>query len=251
MWALYFLEYVSSMIDAIEYRDIVKSVTDDFNASPKKLYFTDSVDPAQRKLMVEINSKIKKHALVAVLFCNPKTEFCQSEILHSLNYFHHRSKKHINIFCCGYGAYWSQEKYPDLEGVTTIDGVKWSYSDSAFVSLVEEFETKTKWRYSGENELLILDVSHSEKPADLDIGNAIICNLEKMNRDGAFDSVRAFFEDIIRYASSNDAVDTWGLSDREGVKAAKGLLKNAILDLLPSNLKKTYSQAENYAIRQI
>jgi len=239
------------MIDAITYQEIVRSVHSDLDGSPKRLCFIDSIEPAQRRLMAEINSKLKKHALVVVLFCNPKTEFCKREILNSMNYFHHRSKEHINIFCCGHGAYWPKGKYPDLQSVTEIDGVQWSYSDKSFVSVVEEFESRTNWHYSGENEALVLDISPSENREELNINSAIVCNLEIMSRDGAFDSVRSFFESLIRYASSTDSADAWGFSDRQGYQAAKSFLKDSILNLLPSGLKAAYSKAESYAIRQI
>ncbi|MCS6160744.1 hypothetical protein [Shewanella baltica] len=239
------------MIDAILYRDIVKAVNNQFSERPKRMAFFDGVTPASSKAMADINAKIRKKSLVAVLFCNPNSQFCRGEILDSLSYFHHRSKEHIDIFCCGYGAYWPENKYPDLKVVTTIDGADWSYSDSSFVAALEDFESKTKWRYSGENELLLLDVSPSTNPDDLNINSAIVCNLEQMKKDGAFSSVRALFESIIRYAASDKAGDAWGFSDQKGIEVASSFLKDAILGLLPKPLQSSYLKAENFAIKQI
>ena len=167
------------MIDAIRYRDIVKAVSEEQKRYSARLVAFDGIDAVSQQAMIEINAKIKRHSFVAALFCNPNTNFCKSEILESLSYLHHRSKQYINIFCCGYGAYWPEHEYPDLKVVTKIEGLDWSYSDNAFVSAVEEFEERTKWRYSGENELLLLDVSPSDDPEELNINNAIVCNLEK------------------------------------------------------------------------
>ncbi|WP_054114115.1 hypothetical protein [Marinagarivorans algicola] len=239
------------MIDAICFKDIVDSVNQNFKSLPIRGVCFDSVDPVTSKAMQEINSKIKKHVLVAILFCNPKTDFCKKEILASLSYLHHRSKHYINIFCCGYGAYWPEHKYPDLEIVTSIDGTDWCYSDSAFVEAIEAFENTTKWKYSGENELLLLDVNTSTDSDSLNINSAIVCNLERMKLDEAFSSVRSLLEDIIRYASSSNASDTWRLSDIKGGELAVDFLKDIMLSLLPERLQALYKKAGNYAIKKI
>ena len=85
----------------------------------------------------------------------------------------------------------------------------------------------------------------------LNINSAIVCNLEAMNRDKAFTSVRSFFEDIIRYAATEENANGWQLSDRKGGEVAKNYLKEVVLSLLPKTLQETYKKAENYVIRQI
>lgn len=239
------------MIDAISYLEIVNAVNMNLTSLPKRQIALDSVDQASAQTMARINAKTKKHSLVAVLFCNPNTEFCKKEILESLSYLHHRSGTAINIFCCGYGAYWPKEKYPDLVPVTKIEGVDWLYSDKAFVSVVEEFEEKTNWKYSGENELLLLDVIPSSEPKILNINNAIVCNLEQMKKDNAFSSVRSLFEKLIRYCATTDAADTFTFSDMQGLDVAKDLLKNTVLGFLPKDLRVSYNKAESYVIRKI
>ena len=239
------------MIDAIDYAMIVESVNNGFETQPIRVMMFDSVEPAAKEAMAEINSKVKKHSMVAILFCNPNTSFCKNEILSSLSYFHHRSKEAINLFCCGYGAYWPEEKYPDLVPIVKIDGEQWYYSDNAFVRALEDFESRTKWMYSGENELLLLDVSPSNDPKDLNINNAIVCNLEQMKRDNAFTSVRSLFEDLIRYCASTEFADAFTFSDRQGLDIAKNMLKDSVLGLLPESLRESYSKAESYAIKKI
>jgi len=239
------------MIDAIDYKTIVEAVNEGLNSQPIRLMVVDSVEPAAREIMAEVNSKTRKHSLVAILFCNPSTAFCKSEILGSLSYFHHRSKQAINIFCCGYGAYWPEEKYPDLVPAVKIDGEQWYYSDNALVAVLEEFEKKTKWKFSGENELLLLDVSPSANSAELKINNALVCNLEQMKRDKAFTSVRSFFEGLIRYCTSSEYADAFAFSDKQGLNIAKNALKDCILGLLPKSVQSSYRKAESFAIRKI
>ena len=239
------------MIDAISYSNIVEAVNRDLTSMPKRIMLFDSVEPAAERAAANINSKTKKHSLVAVLFCNPKTEFCKKEILESLSYLHHRSGKAINIFCCGYGAYWASDKYPDLEPVTKINGTDWLYSDNAFVSVITEFEEKTEWKYSGENELILLDVCPSSDENSLNINNAIVCNLEKMKKDEAFSSVRALFEKLIRYCATSEAADAWTFSDTQGLDIAKSFLKNTVLSFLPKHLQSSYNTAESYVVKKI
>ena len=235
----------------ITYKDIIDTVKEEQNRFSGRVVCFDSVDPATSKLMAEINSKIKRHSLVAVLFCNPSTPFAKNEILPSLNYFHQRSKQYINIFCCGFGASGSAEKYSDMENVIDIDGENWFYSDEAFVNVVEEFEDKTAWKFSGENELLILDVLKNNEVSDLSINNAIVCNLEQMHKDKAFTSVRSLMEKLIGYVKSDDAANAWEFSDKQGVQVAKSSLKNAIVGLLPKEVQNFYKKAESYAVKQI
>jgi hypothetical protein len=239
------------MIEAISFQDIVNKVNDGLNKASVRMTTYDAVDPVSRNAMAEINKKVKRHNFIGVMFCNPNTTFCKNEILLHLNYFHHRSGKHINFFCCGYGAHWPEGLYQDQQVVASIGGTAWSYSDQALVSVLCEFEKDTKWRYSGENELLLLDVSPSIIDDKLNINSAIVCNLETMNRDKAFTSVRSFFEDIIRYSATNKNANGWQFSDRKGGEAAKSYLKEAVLSLLPKTLQETYKKAENYAVRQI
>lgn len=239
------------MIDAISYSEMVNAVNKNLASLPVREISCDSVESASTQAVANIKAEIKKHNLVAILFCNPKTEFCKKEILESLSYLHHRSGNAINIFCCGYGAHWPEEKYPDLEQVTKIEGVDWLYSDKAFVSVVKDFEEKTKWRYSGENELLLLDVIPSLEPKVLNINNAIVCNLEQMKKDDAFSSVRSLFEKLIRYCGTTEANDTWTFSDAQGLSIAKNLLKDTLLGFLPKSLHASYNKAESYVIKKI
>ena len=133
------------MIEVVTYSDIVKSVKEVDSRRPIRMSFMDSVDPVSSNAMAEMNNKTRKGCLVGVLFCNPNTSFCKTEILSNLNYFHHRSGKNINFFCCGYGAYWPPGKFLDQITVVSVDGVDWNYSDQALISVIREFEEKTKW----------------------------------------------------------------------------------------------------------
>ncbi|HHF0540785.1 TPA: hypothetical protein ACPHTZ_004858, partial [Vibrio alginolyticus] len=248
--ALYFY-WDLRMIETVKYSDIVETTKADEKRVSGRVYCFDGVDSVTENLMVEMNAKLKRHTLVAVLFCNPNTQFCKDEILNSLNYFHKRSKNHIHIFCCGFGAYEKSTEFNDIQQVVSIDGTPWFYSDTALVNVVESFEAKTSWVYSGENELLILDVTPSEDEADITVSNAIVCNLEQMKTDKAFTSVRSLIENLIRYAASSECADAWEFSDRQGINAAKDSLKDGFLGLLPKSVSALYKKSEGFAVRKI
>jgi hypothetical protein len=191
--------------------------------------------------------------LIGILFAHPNTPLAKSEIVNHLNHYHHRSGEAVDFFCVGYGALWSEEYEPDVLQATNIDGTDWLFSDAAFSQVIDEIEELTKWQYSGETELLLLSaVKNDIGEVHLDFGSAIVCNLEAMNKDQAFTSVRAFFEGIFRFAKMNSyANSAWALSDSAGLKVAGSALKEAVLSLLPKNLKESYKKAEHYAVRNI
>ena len=241
------------MIDAIT----LKGITDEMRKScwqeelQESLTLKSCLDISPGNPFESINKNTETKRLVGVLFCNPNTSFCKREITDQLNYFHFRSDKNINIFCCGFGADWPANKYSDQKIATEIDGKKWNYSDQAFIQLVRGFEEKTDWEYSGENELILLDIIPDLDNDNASIVSAIVCNLERMNKDSAFTSVRAFIEDIIRYASIHDSPNIGAFSDLQGLNIIHGTLKDVILSLLPDSLRESYNKAESFVVKKI
>ena len=127
------------------------------------------------------------------------------------------------------------------------------FNAKAFNSLRREIEERAKWNYTGEAELVLLA---ARKPPDglaaLDFSVAIACNLEQMQKDEAFTSVRAFFEQIFRFGETYDGEDpVRQLSDKQGIGVGKNVLRDAILGILPESLQKLYKSARHYAVRDI
>lgn len=44
--------------------------------------------------------------------------------------------------------------------VSVIDGVNWSFSNQKFVQFISELEKYSKWSYSGESELLLIELKN-------------------------------------------------------------------------------------------
>lgn len=203
-----------------------------------------------QKVRVQENRNTK---LIGLLLAHPDAPISKNEIVNHLNYFHHRSGEAVDFFCVGYGAYWPKEQYLDQIKATSIDGVDWFYSDKAFTKVVDELESETKWSYSGETELLLITARKGKDGKTfLDYGTAVVCNLEAMSNDKAFTSVRSFFEGVFKFAKQNIASnETWALSDQNGLQVGKSAIKEAVLSLLPKNLRESYKKAEHYVVKNI
>lgn len=191
--------------------------------------------------------------LVGILLAHPRSILSKSEIIGHLSYFHYRSGEAIDFFCVGYGANWPENHYPDQNSTARIDGVDWFFSERAFSDVINELESKTKWQFSGETELILVPAKKDGNGQTvMDYSFAIVCNLEAMQKDKAFTSVRSFFEGIFRFAKKNSCINkTWGLSDQQGLRVGQSAIKEAVLSLLPRNLKVSYKKAEHYAVRDI
>lgn len=240
------------MVPTLGYKKIVEHAKKRLKSQPISLVMFDGVDAVSRNAMAEINSKTKKHRMIGLLFCNPSSTFCRDELLPFLNYFHYRSEDAIDFYCAGYGDKWQPKDYADKRIVTNVAENEWQFSDIALIDVIKEFEEKTTWKYSGECELLLLDVSPCAGD-DLDINNAIICNLELMHKDKdkAFTSLRGFVEELVRYVNSDKNADAWKFSDRQGGRVTKEFLKDAVLGLLPKQVETFYRKAEPLAVKNI
>jgi len=235
------------MIEATTFSSIVDSV----KHKPRRIFTLDSAHPSAGELMAQLNNRDEK-SFVGVLFANPHIPYVKNEILPSLEYFHHRSGENFDFYCCGYGAYWPENQHSDQKVVTSIGGVDWLFSQQSFAQVVTSFEERTKWRYSGETELLLLDINNSKTTkTDLAIESAVVLNMETMQKDQAITSARSLFEKVIRFAKEKDGRGAFEFSDSAGMAAAKQTIKAAILGLLPPAVATGYLKAESFAVREI
>lgn len=192
--------------------------------------------------------------LVGVLFCMPTSKPGKEEILPNLDYFHHRSALFVDFFCVGYSPVRSDTQTTGKSpSITTVDGTEWSFSASDFNESRARLEAESKWRYSGETDLLLVV---ARKPRDgnacLDYSCAIACNLEAMAKDSAITSVRGFFEKIFQFGEQYDGDDpVWKLSDKFGLAAGGSLLQESILTLLPEQVRKQYKATQYLAVSNV
>ncbi len=118
--------------------------------------------PAPSFADVSEHKQIHPEALCCLLFAPPFSKAAQEGVVPRLGYLNHRSGHDIDFYCAGYGGYWHKEGFPDMEEIGEVryeDGTvtPWSFSQKMFASFVDELESVSSWRYSGETELLVLN----------------------------------------------------------------------------------------------
>ena len=192
--------------------------------------------------------------LVGLLFCRPASKF-GAEIVKDMGYFHLRSGAYVDVYCAGYGAAWPPGHHADQKAVATVAGIEWFFSERAFVALLAEIESRTRWQYSGETELVLLAARGNLRKMQgaLDFRDVIACNLEAMQKDGAISSSAAFFEVLFRFGASHDYQENplWTLSDELGISQGKGFILELLLRLVPEQARKLYKSARHFAVRDI
>ena len=175
---------------------------------------------------------------VGILLTRP-TSKAGKDIVETLPYYHHRSGKSINFYLPGYGAYW-YGVYPDEENVTMIGGVQWSFSNQKYVEFIEALEEHSKWKYSGESELLLIEYTNGK----LDFSNVLRFHLDEMLRDEAIPSINVIFENIFRYASQQKSLTQ--LSDITGLKTVGQVTMDCILGELPKLFSGVLKKGRHY-----
>lgn len=192
--------------------------------------------------------------LAGILFCTPTSKLGKDEILPNLDYFHHRSAQFVDFFCVGYSRVRPHtERVNTSQPVATVNGKAWNFSSSDFNQCRARVEAESKWRYSGETDLLLVVARKPKNDiAYLDFSCAIACNLEEMARDGAISSARAFFEKIFRFGEQYGGIDPVSkLSDQFGLAAGGTLLQESILTLLPEQVRKQYNAVKHLAVADV
>lgn len=180
---------------------------------------------------------------VGILIARPELP-TGKDILNSLEYYHFRTGKSINFYLPGYGAYWNND-YPDSKVITTIDNVNWSFSNEMFALFIEDLEKYSKWKYSGESELLLVDL----KEGILSYEKMMQFYLDKMIRDGVIYSINQFFEDLFRICKNKDSLKQ--ISIAFGMKKAKQISIDALLDKLPLDLGNVITQEKYFCVKNM
>lgn len=189
----------------------------------------------------------RKVVMVGLLFARPSFRLTEEQILPNLQYFHHRSGHHFHFFCAGYTPYGGE-----IDDYHEVGLPGWVYSDRMFNMLRSQIEAKSRWRYSGEVELLLTNahIAPRKRTARLDLRSTIVCNLDEMSRKHAFDSLPQFFERIFQFAETANGEDpTWGFSDTQGISAASMALKRVVLKALPRELGRDVERVAHFAVR--
>lgn len=162
------------------------------------------------------------------------------DILKALNYYHHLTSKNINFYLPGYGAYWNSQDYPDMNMVTSINGVNWSFSDKAFVDFISTLEKVSRWKYSGESELLLIPYYNKM----LDFSEVAVFNLDVMLNDGTISSVSSFITGLSRCFNNNKSIP--GITAYKATKCVTNTIIEEIMTNIPTYIYKPLRRGLHY-----
>ncbi|EGO63796.1 hypothetical protein [Acetonema longum] len=193
-----------------------------------------------KDILADIEENDLLNDTIGILLARPKSDAGRS-IVDNLPYYHHRSGKNINFYLPGYGAYWNNA-YPDEEHIVSIEGTMWSFSYSMYAKFIEDLEKESRWKYSGESELILLDY-HNKK---LDYSKILVFHLDAMLQDKTITSVNSFFEKVFRYFAQNSTIEKF--RNRVGFKTLGQVTLDTILEKLPFNLGTLFVKAKHYVI---
>ncbi|AFL99883.1 hypothetical protein Desde_1464 [Desulfitobacterium dehalogenans ATCC 51507] len=193
-----------------------------------------------KDILSDIEENDLSNDIIGILLARPKSDAGRT-IVDSLPYYHHRSGKNVNFYLPGYGAYW-HNAYPDEEHIVSIEGTRWSFSNTMYAKFIEDFEKESTWKYSGESELILLDC-HNQK---LDYSKILVFHLDAMLQDKTISSVNSFFEKLFRFFAQNSTIVQF--SNRMGSETLGQVTLSTILEKLPLNLGALFVKAKHYAI---
>lgn len=162
------------------------------------------------------------------------------DIVGELEYYHHLTGHSINFYLPGYGAYWNTEEYPDMKVVTQIDRVEWSFSSKAFVEFINALEEVSRWKYSGESELLLIPY-HDGK---LDFSSVAVFCLDAMLKDEAISSVSRFITELSRSVRKNN--DVKSIATKGGSKCVAKAIGQEMIDTFLRNISKALKRGRHY-----
>lgn len=147
------------------------------------------------------------HATVGILFVNKNKEFSKEQILGNLDYYHLRSSSYLDFFMPGYDLRDGDNKF-DIE---------------EYVQFIEYFERNSKWRYSGETELLLLQF-HAD--TGFDFSKCISIWIDKAVANGYVYSFSVLFEQLVQTARKTVEVP----------ELSKGLMLDNLPELIFENI---------------
>lgn len=179
--------------------------------------------------------------LVALIFGLPYFPVIQDVIAPRLDYWHHRSEINIDFFCIGF---FGGRSVP----------VQKNFDERDFVRAVLLFEERSKWRYSGETDLVLLNAIYDPhtKKAMLDFSTVLTITLERAIEDKAISSLPIFLEQLIHWAKEYDgAHPTWDFSDSRGLRLAGDALKKFLISLLPGKIGENVVKAFHFYTKDL
>jgi len=172
-----------------------------------------------------IEKQVENMEIVVFLFARPAEE----QILKEFEYIHYNSARYCSIYAIGYTDDLSKATDQTYRKVDAMMQQSWYFSTKAFTEFKEKLQTRIRWNYSGETEILVLQNNPGKKNV-LNFRNYVSINVNKGIREGYIDSFQSFMEALIR-SSKRRVTAKEAIRDVRNVRiSVKDILAGAIDD---------------------
>lgn len=177
----------------------------------------------------EIEQRQRKNGdkqIVILLFVRPTAPGAK-EIIEEFDYIHYNSARYCSIYAVGYSNDPFKANDRSYKRATCIAGSEWYFSNAEFVKFKNNLERRIQWKYSGENEVLILQ-SNPEGYQVLNFQNYVAIDINQGIRNGYIDSFQRFMEALIRSSKSEVTAKEAAFQTRKARYSIKDIILNTI-----------------------
>lgn len=129
------------------------------------------------------------------------------------------------------------------------------FDQRRFIEQKNEIEFLSKWRYSGETDLLLLNFHYDPQTArgKLSFDEVIVLPVEEMIREkriGSFAALLRLMQDAAKTIPEEDGQSSpvWKMSDKMGIARGKQSLWDALKKLFLNDFAPVYDNARPYAV---
>ena len=183
--------------------------------------------------------------LVGFVFAHPRDDTAQS-ILARIDDYNWRFGAEVDFFFAGWQRYDAAPS--DAISFPAPDGAEppWMFSGRLYAGFVGDLEQASRFRPSGECEILLLTAGRTLEPpgARVDYSNAVVLNVAAMLRDGVIGGAGPLLEQIYQTRFSAGDLTEW--SDRRGLREIAGAVADSLLSKLPLGLGVAFGKARHY-----
>lgn len=193
--------------------------------------------------------------MLGLMFCRPQLRLAKEELLPNLNYFDRRSAEHIDFFFVGFLPPLWVDFYGDSEFAYPVqgpNGQNWLFDESQFNEWRKTIEEHSSWRYSGANDLLLVNARRDESgfEAKIDLTSALSVTLESIKSSESLPEISMLFEKIFQYSETPDSSDpVAGFSDKMGLAIGREAMWSVFTSIVPEPLRSAARSAFAYAVR--
>lgn len=187
-------------------------------------------------------------AIVGFLFAPPRCQIAKDTIIPSLNYYDLKSGDSMDLFCIGYTK---ENRKKDRVLITKIGEQEWFFDDKAFHVAVNAIESRTKWSYSGEVDLLIANI-YDDPGNYVHFDKVLSFDIEKMVKNGAIESTNKLFQAIFNFAENVETGDpVREFSNKMGYEVANKSLQMAFWEWIKKVLFLDLKGMPDFAVRDV